>query len=224
MAATGPARPCGFSLFGALGRIHLIGPFGRPESGRKSCIAAAHSVRCSATRAPDFPQPGRAFAARPAALVGFDPSQCCSCHAGKAVRHPHRLAHLPFPVHPSRPIFAGRSIATKPQIHPRSKGDRPRMPQRGSWALSWRAIRALPVPPLADRQGRYCLGLGLFQAFGHRLVRSRGLGCRPRGPSASGNRFRLLSARGFCWRHMPGNAAAKQLPRTIGVSANPSAY
>lgn len=121
MAATSPARPCGFSLFGALGRIRLIGPFGRPQSGRKSCIAAAHSVRCSATRAPDFPQPGRAFAARPAALVGFDPSQCCSCHAGKAVRHPHRLAHLPFPVHPSRPIFAGRSIAKKPEIHPRSK-------------------------------------------------------------------------------------------------------
>jgi hypothetical protein len=109
------AQTSGSSLrtfaFRTPGADPLIGSFGRP-SDHGSCIAAPLCVRCSATRASDFPQPGRARQLRrPAALVGFDPSQCCSCHAGKAARHPHGLAHLPFPARPSRPIFAGRSIA-----------------------------------------------------------------------------------------------------------------
>lgn len=100
---------------------------------------------------------------RPAALMGFDPSQCCSCHARKAARHPHCLAHLPFPVHPSRPIFAGRSIAKDLQTSPTLEGDQPWMPQRGSWALSSRAIRALPMPPPPTGKVDTALGLASFR-------------------------------------------------------------
>ena len=123
------------------------------------------------------------------------------------------LAHLPFPVHPSRPIFAGRSIARGLRRSPTLEGDQPRMPQRGSWALSSRAIRALPMPPLADRQGRYCLGLGLFQACRHRLMRSRCFfqslaGRQP--PEAASGSYPLLDFVGGTFLRCSGKAIAEE--------------
>lgn len=151
--------------------------------------------------------------ARPAALVGFDPSQFCSCHAGKAVRHPHCLSPpavscASIPAHFCREIDR-QDLQTSPTL----EGDRPRMPQRGSWALSSRAIRALPMPPLADRQGRYCLGLGLFQACRHRLMRSlrffQSLAGRQPPEAASGS-YPLMDFVGGKFLRCSGKAIAEE--------------
>lgn len=129
--------------------------------------------RCSAI--------GRSCSAVPrlavaASLLGFDPSQLCSClRAAEEFRL--RRTHLPFPERPSRPgvYVVGRSTVLIERfpcarcthfVDTRVRDGRSR------------ALSAAPGfspasnPRRADRvvrSGRCCLGLGLlYQVFGHR--------------------------------------------------------
>lgn len=141
--------------------------------------------------------------ARPAALLGFDPSQSCSCHAGKAARHPHDLcppavSRASIPAHFCREIDRQR-----PEHHPRWKainhgrrGAAPGLCPRGQ------SVR-LPMPPgLPTGKADTALGLASLRLADTDRCARGALLAKSREPSASGSRFRLLSARGFCWRHV----------------------
>jgi hypothetical protein len=156
-----------------------------------------HRRRRSATRA-ESRGPAGTLVRVPAALMGFVPSQCCSCPRGFGGVVRPVVSHLPFR-DPRRPDNFRRGIGRASRdrsrsAHPRYFG---RQPIEGALAAApglgfpSRAIRAVDARVLWRARlslvgGRDCLGLCLFQVFGALSRCSDGLDPAP-GRQASGS-------------------------------------
>jgi len=123
---------------------------------------------------------------RPAALMGFDPSQCCSCPRGFGSSL-IRLTHLPFSKRRPDDFVGGSAVHSHGSdlCHPLCLSDsRSRTFAAASgFFLAGNPFRSVSL----DRAGRDCRGLRLSQVFGTPCMALPARPRRPFGPSAAGN-------------------------------------
>lgn len=179
-------------------------------------------MRCTATRTPDDPQPGRAFSCARRHSWGSTLRSVAPATQGRP-----RVIRTAWPtcrflcIHPGPFLPGGRSPKTC-RLHPRLKainhGCRSAAPglyPRGQ-SVPCRCLHRRParsILPWAWPLSGLRTPIGAL-AWLESVPRAVSLWKPLPAPIRS---WILLAAH-------PGNAAAKQLPRTIGVSANPSAY
>ena len=148
-----------------------------------SC-AVVSLTRRSATRPLGRSRPGRTIGPsldRPAALLGFIPSQVCS-RGGWICISAHPGPHA-FLIAPPDPIDFRRVDSPRPScvsVREKAMANRGRV-DVGFWASLPSAVRFATFSPGRTRARRYlnrdrsCLGLCLLQVFGHSFVHRRGL-------------------------------------------------
>lgn len=173
----------------------------------RSCIAALMDTRCTATGVLRPARPGREKA--PGGAPEVRPFAVLFLSAGENA-FPHSRTHLPLSERPPRHLSLGRGIG-RPFLRLSSRPlckqmtvDRGRSnPASGFYPDG----QSVPGGHAILASGRYCLGLGLFQVFGHDRGAPRLRSTRPQ-PSASGALGPLLSARGFLGERKDTSRAA----------------
>jgi hypothetical protein len=176
-------------------------------------------TRRSATRPLGRSRPGRtiwSFPLRPAALMGFNPSQVCS-RGGWICISAHPGPHA-FLIAPPDPIDFRRVDSPRPScvsVREKAMANRGRL-DVGFWASLPSAVRFAIFSPGRTRAHRYlyrdrsCLGLCLFQVCGHTFVHRCGLD--PASIISLRMRLSTHPIRSCAWAILPGDDVFSALP------------